>query len=226
MSGRDVLWLWAVAIPFFAVLAIADSCGRRYSTGPDWQRRQRTDIYPNLERDPYEIPEIESPLVTALVLEESSIPTPVQDPDPQVPTSETHYKIYVVRMTLKACSPQDPHDSKYYRRHGFKGAAYNLCADYRVIPKGSRIQLPEGTKYMEESFPGRWWKVDAPIGRWGREWGTDNGLVWVDVKYRTYYSSNKFGTKYVDARVMLPDGYEPGQVFLANVIKVIWLPRE
>lgn len=220
MRGKSIILLWATIMPLFAVLIMAESC-QRYSTGPDWtwsspERR----VYPALDEDPYAVP-----------YERPPTPTFVQEPDygesevPE-PTPETHYKVYVVKIVLKACSPQDPHDSRYYRRHGFKGAAYNLCTDYRVIPKGTRIQLPEGTGYMEQSFPQRWWAVDAPIGAWGREKGTGRGRVWADVKYRTYYSSKKFGTKIVHARVRLPAGYEPGRVFLANVVEVIWLPRE
>lgn len=214
MRGRQILFLWVAVMPLFAVLVMAESC-QRYSTGADWQwtRSPATDV--PVSRQP--VPVVDS----------WPTPTPIQDPVPAPePTVETHYRVYVVRITLKACSPQDPHDSHYYRRHGFKGAAYNLCTDYRVIPKGSRIQLPSGTGYMEESYPERWWEVDAPIGAWGRNKGTGRGQVWADVKYRTHYSSKKFGTKYVDVRVALPTGYEPGRVFLKNVVEVIWLPRE
>jgi hypothetical protein len=219
-NGKRILWMWVAIMPLFAVVVMSQSC-QRYSTGPNWTwRAPEPRIYPVLDEDPYAVP-----------YERPPTPTFVQDPDygeseAPVPTAETHYRVYVVRTVLKACSPQDPHDSAYYRRHGFKGEAYNLCTDYQVIPKGSRIQLPEGTWYMEESYPQRWWSVDAPIGKWGRQKGTGRGDVWADVKYRTYHSSRKFGTKVVDARVILPEGYEPGRVFLTNVVEVIWLPRE
>ena len=68
--------------------------------------------------------------------------------------------------------------------------------------------------------------VDAAIGKWGRKYGTKAGEVWADVKYRTHYSSKKYGTKYVNARVVFPSGYEPGRLFLNNVVEVTWLPRE
>jgi hypothetical protein len=142
------------------------------------------------------------------------------------PNTNTHYLVYRVRATVKACSPQDPHDSHYYREHGFKGAAYNICSDYRVIPKNSFINLSNANPgYMDVSFPGKWWQVDAPGGSWIRNRGTRNGKVWIDVKYRTYYSAKKFGSQTILIDVILPPGKTPSRVLLDNTESTYWKPR-
>lgn len=193
-----------------------------------YSRRSEPASYRNRTRNYYNRNDLRpSPFegIRLSSLEPEPIVEPVQILEPK-PTHETHILVYRVQMVLKACSPQDPHDSRYYNKHGFKGAAYNLCTHFTVIPEGALIRLPEEAEYMNVSYPGKWWTVDASIGQWGRDYGTGSGEVWADVKYRTHYSSKRYGTKHVVAEVILPAGKTPSRVLQKNLVDTYWLPRD
>ena len=203
--------LWLSVIPLFCVLMIAESCSQ-YSTGENWQwSRSRSRVYPDTEC---------SSLEKALLDDELPTPTFVQDP-----SEDTHYKLYRVRARMTACSSQDPGDSHYYRKYGWKGAELNMCFASDVIPKGSLVRIqPSENQYMEVSYPGKFWTVDAKGGPVIRK-SAACGKVHGDVKYRTLYSVRKFGSQHVTIEVILPRGYEPGRAFLDNVVEVCWTPK-
>lgn len=218
MRNRIVL-LWLTAIPLLVLGAYLVSCSR-YSTHADWQ-------WSPPRRVAYRQPAAYSPLAEAL--EEGTLPEPtfVQDPvPPPEPTEETHWKVHRVRARMTACSPKDPRDSGYYSRHGWEGAKYNMCFDLKVIPRGSFVRItPEDNEYMDVSFPGKFWEVDAAGGPVIRR-STGRGKVHGDVKYTTLYSVSKFGNKPdIIIEVILPPGYEPGWVFNRSVVEVVWLPK-
>jgi len=123
-------------------------------------------------------------------------------------------RVYRAYVRVTACSPQDRLDRSYYSRHGYKGAAYNVCSDYNVFPRGTQFRVPG---YMQDTYPGRWWSVDAPGGVVIRR-STFAGVPHIDVKYRTTYSARKFGnggprgdpsSGLVLVEFVLPAGVEP-----------------
>lgn len=89
---------------------------------------------------------------------------------------------------------------EYYARNGYKGATYNIAADYRVFPKGTRIYIPG---YMESSNPDTFWTVDAPGGSVIRR-STAKGVVHIDVKFRTLHSVKQWGDQWLDIEVLDP----------------------
>ena len=109
-------------------------------------------------------------------------------------------KTYFLRIKVTACSPDDPKDRAYYASHGYEGASYNIAADYRYFPKGTKIRVPG---YLEQSYPGKFWEVDSKGGSVIRR-SSNQGNPQIDVKFTTYYSARNWGTKWLDVEIMLP----------------------
>lgn len=126
--------------------------------------------------------------------------SPAQAEKPS-PRASPGLRVRTATMIVTACSPQDPRDRHYYKKHGYKGKAYNICADYRLLPKGTLVNVPG---YMSVSYPGKWWVVDAPGGSIIRS-ATRRGEVQIDVKYRTHYSAKKWGSKKMQVHYILPE---------------------
>lgn len=126
-----------------------------------------------------------------------SWPTGLQvEPPPMWRGSSARPTAPATRMVwarVTACSPHDPKDIAYYRVHGYKGAMYNIAADYKVFPKGTRIRVPG---YMDTSYPGRFWVVDSPGGSKIRQ-STAKGIIHIDVKFKTYYSAVQWGSRWM-----------------------------
>lgn len=114
---------------------------------------------------------------------------PFYTPELSAPRPATKW----VWARVTACSPHDPKDVEYYRKHGYAGATYNIAADYRVFPKGTRIRVPG---YMDTSYPDRFWVVDSPGGQVIRN-STARGVVHIDVKFNTLHSVMQWGSKYM-----------------------------
>lgn len=121
------------------------------------------------------------------------------DPLPQV-QEPPKPKIRTVRIRVTACSPEDPADKEYYAKHGYAGDTYNIAADYRVFPKGTKMRIPG---YMESSFPDKFWKVDSAGGSIIRR-STAAGIPHIDVKFRTLHSARKWGSRWLDVEVIDP----------------------
>ncbi len=214
---KRIFFMWLTIVPLWCLLMLSESC-TRYSTGPEWTWTRHPP------RKSCNLP-VEVPLI-------SKGPSPFEgvllEPEPEIepePTSDTHYRVYVVRARLTACSPQDRRDSRYYARHGYKGARYNVCFDFSVIPKHARVQIPVEERYMHESYPLRWWVNDAAGGPVIRR-STARGKVHGDVKYGTEYSADQFGNHpNVLIKVILPEGKRPSRVLLNNTVETYWLPK-
>ncbi len=99
---------------------------------------------------------------------------------------------------MTACSPEDPKDKAYYAKNGYEGSTYNLAADLRVFPKGTRIRVPG---YLEASYPGKFWKVDSAGGSVIRR-STRKGMVQIDVKFKHVSSALKWGSRLIDIEVL------------------------
>lgn len=99
-----------------------------------------------------------------------------------------------VRVT--ACSPGDPQDRAYYRRHGYTGGIHGVAADYRVLPHGTAVRVPG---YLG----GQWTVVDAPGGSVIRR-STRRGVYHVDVKFRTTHEAKNWGSRWLWLEVRRP----------------------
>jgi 3D (Asp-Asp-Asp) domain-containing protein len=106
----------------------------------------------------------------------------------------------MVRVRVTACSPDDPLDKAYYKAYGYEGATYNVAADYRVFPKGTRMRIPG---YLDKTYPGKFWEVDSAGGSVIRA-STRRGIPHVDVKFATYHSAKKWGSRILDVEVIDP----------------------
>lgn len=106
----------------------------------------------------------------------------------------------MVRVLVTACSPEDPGDKAYYAKHGYEGRTYNVAADLRVFPRGTRIRIPG---YMDRSFPAKFWEVDSAGGSIIRR-ATKAGITQIDVKFRTLHSARAWGSKWMDVEVIDP----------------------
>lgn len=111
------------------------------------------------------------------------------------------YDTIIVRALVTACSPEDKIDRAYYAVHGYEGATYNIAADTSILPRGTRMRVPG---YMESSFPERWWEVDAAGGSIIRR-ATRRGILQIDVKYRTEFSARRWGRKWLDIEIQIPN---------------------
>ena len=109
-------------------------------------------------------------------------------------------KVRKILVRVTACSPHDPGDKDYYARNGYAGAIYNVAADYRVFPKGTRIRIPG---YMDRSFPSKFWEVDSPGGSVIRR-STAKGIPHIDVKFATLHSVKQWGSRMLVVEVLEP----------------------
>jgi 3D (Asp-Asp-Asp) domain-containing protein len=119
--------------------------------------------------------------------------------EPEAPIRDVP-KAKTLRLRVTACSPDDPQDREYYRRHGYAGAVYGIAADLRVFPKGTKMRIPG---YLDKMYPGEWWTVDSPGGSVIRR-STSRGVYHVDVKFKTYGTAKKWGSQWLDVEVMYP----------------------
>lgn len=106
-----------------------------------------------------------------------------------------------VRMLVTACSPEDSIDRAYYAQHGYEGAIYNIAADTSLLTRGTRMRVPG---YMEVSFPDRWWVVDSAGGSIIRR-ASRRGILQIDVKFRTEFSALRWGRKWLNVEVLIPN---------------------
>lgn len=113
----------------------------------------------------------------------------------------------IVRMKVTACSPGDPLDAEYYKANGYEGALNNIAADLRVFPRGTQMRVPG---YMDKSAPGKFWIVDSAGGSIIRR-SARQGIIQIDVKFRTHYSAVKWGSKMIDVEVITPAMQESWQ---------------
>lgn len=140
---------------------------------------------------------IEPEVIEAPIIQEH-VPAPW--PEALTPPPAPTYDVVVVRMLVTACSPQDTIDQAYYARHGYEGAIYNIAADLSMLPRGTRINVPD---YMEVSYPGKFWEVDSAGGSIIRR-ATRRGVLQIDVKFRTEYSALKWGSQWLNVEVQIP----------------------
>lgn len=104
----------------------------------------------------------------------------------------------MVRVT--ACSPHDPKDKAYYARNGYEGSTYNIAADFRVFPRGTRIRIPG---YMDRSYPAKFWEVDSAGGSTIRR-STAQGVAHIDVKFATLHSVRQWGSRLLEVEIIDP----------------------
>jgi len=123
-------------------------------------------------------------------------PIKVEEPAPAEPEINVHR----IWAKVTACSPEDPQDKEYYKQHGYRGATYNIAAYYQQFPKGTQIYVPG---YMV-SHGDKYWEVDSPGGSVIRR-SHRQGVVQIDVKFRTYHSAQEWGVKWMYIDVIYPD---------------------
>jgi 3D (Asp-Asp-Asp) domain-containing protein len=101
-----------------------------------------------------------------------------------------------VKARVTACSPQDPQDLAYYAKNGYAGETYNIAADLKQFPIGTKMRVPG---YMG----GKWFEVDSAGGSVIRR-STRKGVYHIDVKFKTFYSAKKWGNKHMTIEYILP----------------------
>lgn len=112
----------------------------------------------------------------------------------EVPKPKTRW----VWARVTACSPHDPGDGDYYAAHGYEGATYGIAASPRQFKKGTKIHVPG---YMDESYPNKFWAVDSKGGPVIRE-SARKGVLHIDVKFRTLWSAQQWGTRTMRIEVL------------------------
>lgn len=71
------------------------------------------------------------------------------------------------------------------------------CAASPDIQFGSRIYVPAGAGYLDQSRPlERWFTVDDRGGALRTEWKR-SGITRIDLRYRTHWSAQQFGRKLI-----------------------------
>ena len=107
------------------------------------------------------------------------------------------------KMRVTACSPNDPQDLAYYAKYGYEGAPYGIAADLRRIPRGTMLRVPG---YLKRLAPGAFWPVDSAGGSIIRQSSAD-GVLHIDVKFRTYASARQWGSRWLKVEVVDADDY-------------------
>lgn len=121
---------------------------------------------------------------------------PVAAPPAPAPRPRTHW----VWAIVTACSPDDPGDGAYYEANGYEGDSYNIAADPRQFPLGTLIHVPG---YLDRSHPGQFWAVDSHGGPFIRR-SARHHVPHIDVKFRTLYSAQQWGTRIMPIEVLDP----------------------
>ncbi len=128
-------------------------------------------------------------------------PDPVEKVVPvETPPAEPQINVHRIWAKVTACSPEDPQDREYYKEHGYRGATYNIAAYYGQFPRGTQIYVPG---YMPSKGE-RYWEVDSPGGSVIRR-SHRNGVVQIDVKFRTYHSAQEWGARWMWIDVVYQD---------------------
>ncbi len=103
-------------------------------------------------------------------------------------------------MLVTACSPHDPADQAYYAEHPFEGATQNAVAAYLT-------QFPRGTLMSIEGYNGGMpVLVDSAGGSVIRK-AAANGVVQIDVKFRTVGEAMEWGSQWVNVTVVTAEDY-------------------
>jgi 3D (Asp-Asp-Asp) domain-containing protein len=136
---------------------------------------------------PATIPTFSPPAPTLQPIAPQIAPEP-----PQAPIQEPQTR--TIRAKVTACSPNDPKDRAYYRKHGYKGAKTNaVAADLRVLPKGTYLYVPG---YADKFVP-----VDSPGGSVIRR-STAKGILQFDVKFKSFRQAKQWGVRWLDIEVL------------------------
>jgi hypothetical protein len=149
-----------------------------------------------------------------LKLEQEGPEWPILAPEPE-PEPAPVCKTHILRLKVTACSPDDPRDSEYYRKHGYEGAIYNIAAYTKRFPKGTLMRVPG---YMEKTKPEGFWEVDSSGGSIIRR-SARRGVDQVDVKFRTYKSAAEWGAKWLDVEVIYPADYAAWQAAMQQYLR-------
>jgi hypothetical protein len=138
---------------------------------------------------------------------EMVVPYPPDVPEEIVVPARPECPSRVIRMRVTACSPQDPQDAEYYARHGYEGGIYGIAAYTKQFPKGTLMRV---SGYLDKSYPDKFWSVDSAGGSVIRR-SARSGVPHIDVKFRTYYTAQRWGNRWIDVEVIDADDYRAWQ---------------
>lgn len=106
--------------------------------------------------------------------------------------------VRTIRMRVTACSPFDPQDVEYYRRHGYEGRKSNAIAAHLLkLPKGTLLRIPG---YANDS----WVPVDSSGGGVIRR-SSRRGIYHIDVKLTSYRDALRWGNQWLDVEVIFKE---------------------
>ena len=126
---------------------------------------------------------------------------------------------YWVRAVVTAYSPHDAIDGEYHltkgkdrwrtasmvdvREHVYGVAVPHDGSGRPLVPYGSRIFIPLGHGYLDESrADDRWFAADDTGGMITSR-TRDTKVIHIDLRYRTEYSAKQFGRQEMDVYILL-----------------------
>lgn len=149
---------------------------------------------------------IQGELVPEPPVFEEPIVEPITPPAPSGPI------VYVLHCEITGYTPADP--TTPYTGVTSTGVLtaddpHGIAADPRIIPYGAQIRVPgySPTKYRPSDS---WWPVDDTGGSLRKSWRND-GVVHLDLRFRTLRAARNWGVRWVDVEVVLPDGLSERQ---------------
>jgi len=74
---------------------------------------------------------------------------------------------------------------------------YGIAADPKILPYGTKIVVPG---YLAKNYKGHKWPVDDTGGAMRHAWEQD-GIIHIDLRYKTVYSARRWGQRWVNIRV-------------------------
>lgn len=109
-----------------------------------------------------------------------------------------------IEINATAYSPFDEIDAGYHKEHpsfntadgtDWRKEPYGIAADSNSLPYGTKIYIPRGNGYLDESGPeNRIFTVDD-TGATVRNNTRKTGQVFIDLRYKTPYSALRYGRK-------------------------------
>ncbi len=70
---------------------------------------------------------------------------------------------------------------------------YGIAADPQILPYKTRVLVPG---YLPKSYPGKAWEVDDTGGAMRQSWRKE-GLVHLDLRYKTVLSAKRWGEQWI-----------------------------
>lgn len=118
-------------------------------------------------------------------------------PEPPAPPVKPVKPRVFKLVKVTACSPEDPIDLAYYRKHGYEGRKTRAVAAYAGhFPKGTKLSIPG-------YHGGAVVPVDSAGGSIIRR-AARRGVIQIDVKFATYKEAKQWGSRWLRVEVLDP----------------------